>query len=255
MIIFAAALFCLTGYSKGKYNDVKIVMDNLIKAEESFIVSVDAEKSSEDVIKAFNALSSALAILKPQMIELEKKYPELKDEKNTSPELKKVMEKFESINSKVIQTFQVISAKYAGDEKVQNACHELQKAMAKDQTAPDGVSKERYSDVKVALETLIKAEESFITASEKAESAQDIIKAVNALAEIMLKLKPQMVELEKKYPELKNDTNIPSELKELKEKFEVMNVKFAQVMGTVMTKFGSDEKVQKAFQEMISKMQ
>lgn len=118
-----------------------------------------------------------------------------------------------------------------------------------------GCSKGKYSDFKAVMGDLIKSEETFIAAVEKAAVADDIVKAVNGLSDAMANLKPKLTELEKKYPELKDEKNTPAELKTVKDQFEAVNNKFAQSMQTIMTKFGADEKVQKAFQDMMAKAQ
>lgn len=105
------------------------------------------------------------------------------------------------------------------------------------------------------MNELIKAQEDFIAIVNKVSTADGVIIALNTLTDVMVKIKPQMALMEKKYPEIKDEKNSPTELKAIKEHFEIVRLKFVQSMEAVLTKFENNEKVLKAFQDMMSKAQ
>ena len=71
----------------------------------------------------------------------------------------------------------------------------------------------RYADVRDYMEQSIKAQEEYLSAIEKADSAQEIAGALNKFAERFLTLKPKMKVLMEKYPEIASEKELPSELR------------------------------------------
>jgi len=109
----------------------------------------------------------------------------------------------------------------------------------------------KYSDLKPVVKKFNDTTETFINSMEKAEGADAVAAALNALAKEMKTIKAGMDKMEEKYPELKNMSDPPEELgAEAARMQELMGR-----MGTVMMKamqFGDDPKVmeaQKAFEE------
>lgn len=108
----------------------------------------------------------------------------------------------------------------------------------------------RYSEVKSVLVDLIKTQEIFLLTAEKAVKPEEVVMALSALTESLMKLKPKMLEFEKKYPELKQEKYYTSDLKETIDQFNQMNDKFALALQAVMAKWGAYAAVQKAFMDL-----
>lgn len=114
---------------------------------------------------------------------------------------------------------------------------------------------EKYADVKSAMNDIIKLQENYIGSLEKAKDSKEFIAAVKTFGEGMEKLMPKMKELDKKYPEMKNQKEPPAELKPLVEKVEAVSKKMMEVQPAIMTKYMKDKTVQDALKEFAEKMQ
>ncbi len=88
----------------------------------------------------------------------------------------------------------------------------------------------KYSDVKQINKKYIASVEDYIADIEKADNADDAAKAINKFAGSMGELWPKMRAFSKKYPELKDKSNIPEELRESDKKVEEMGRKMAGAM-------------------------
>ncbi len=88
----------------------------------------------------------------------------------------------------------------------------------------------KYSDVKKVNEKYISLMDNYITDIKKADNAEDAAKAINKFADGMEKLWPEMQALAKKYPELKDKSVQPEELKELEKKVSDMSKKMVGAM-------------------------
>jgi hypothetical protein len=113
----------------------------------------------------------------------------------------------------------------------------------------------KYADLKEYLNDSLKAEEDYIAALERANSAKEVAEAITALGNKMEKLAPRADILKKKYPELKtlDRKNLPVELKEEIEKLENMNQQWLTVSMKMM-KYLMDSEVMKANQELAKKV-
>ena len=113
----------------------------------------------------------------------------------------------------------------------------------------------KYADLKEYLNDSIKAEEDYIAALERANSAKEVAVAITALGNKMEKLAPKADILKNKYPELKtlDRKNLPVELKEEIEKLENMNQQWLTVSMKMM-KYLMDSEVMKANQELAKKV-
>lgn len=92
----------------------------------------------------------------------------------------------------------------------------------------------KYSDVKKVNEKYISLMEDYIADIEKADNAEDAAKAVNKFADGMESLWPKMQEFVKKYPELKDKTNPPEELKEIDKRVKDTSKKMVAAMMKLM---------------------
>jgi hypothetical protein len=96
----------------------------------------------------------------------------------------------------------------------------------------------------------------FIAGMEKAETADDVVAAINKLSDGMKDLAPRMKALQENYPELKNMGNqgkLPEEFKEFEEKIKEMGPKMMGLTAKMM-KFASDPKVMEAQKKMTEAM-
>ncbi len=124
LLLFAFAC----GGGGGKYAEAKKIMEETADTMEEFMNSVEKAGSADDVVAAINKFSDSMKKLKPKVEELQKKYPELKNEKEVPEELKPVIERFNSLGSRMMGAMGNI-AKYAADPKVQEAQQKLMEAM------------------------------------------------------------------------------------------------------------------------------
>lgn len=88
----------------------------------------------------------------------------------------------------------------------------------------------KYADVIEVNDKFVSATEKYISAMEKAESGMTVAEAVNDYAEAIEKIAPQMKKMAEKYPELKDRSKIPEELKESSARVEGMEGKMAGIM-------------------------
>ncbi len=92
----------------------------------------------------------------------------------------------------------------------------------------------KYSDVKKVNEKYISLIEDYIADIDKVDNAEDAAKAVNKFADGMEDLWPKMQEFAKKYPELKDKTNPPEELKEIDKRVQDTSKKMVAAMMKLM---------------------
>lgn len=132
LLVFVLALG-LTGFfgckGGGKYADAKEVMADSLKVMESFIGDMDKASDSQAVVKAINAFSKDMADLKPKLQDLEKKYPELKDQAEPPEELKPMVKQMEEMSGKMMNAMMKLM-QYANDPEVQKAQEAMTKLMS-----------------------------------------------------------------------------------------------------------------------------
>ena len=107
----------------------------------------------------------------------------------------------------------------------------------------------KYADAKKVMEESLQTMQDFIGAVEKADSAPEVAAALNAFTKKMNELKPKVMELETKYPELKDETTAPEELKPLMKGMEEFGQRFMGVMMKI-AQYESDPEVKKAMEGM-----
>jgi len=105
----------------------------------------------------------------------------------------------------------------------------------------------KYDDVEAVLDTEIDVMSTFIDDMKSAGSADDVAAAIGTYAEGMEKLVPQLKEITRTYPNLKNGDDIPDDLKAKMDRIEEL---IGQFPGTMMkaTGFMTNPKVQKAWE-------
>jgi len=128
VVVAVGLVGCFGCKGGGKYADAKDVMADSMKAMESFAADMDKASDSQAVVKALNAFSKDMAELKPRLQELEKKYPELKDQANPPEELKPIIKQMEGVSGKFTNALMKIF-QYANDPEVQKAQEAMNKLM------------------------------------------------------------------------------------------------------------------------------
>ena len=111
----------------------------------------------------------------------------------------------------------------------------------------------KYTEIKPIIEKMVVSFEKFINDMEKAENADAVVAGLDAFTEVIKKLAPKMRAIIKKYPELKDETTHPEELKPLLKKMEELGKKMFGVMGKIQ-QFANDPKVKEANQRFMEAM-
>lgn len=114
-----------------------------------------------------------------------------------------------------------------------------------------------YSDAVEINTKFVDAMESYIADIDKAENADDVAEAIEAYAQKVEELAPQMKAIAEKYPEWKDMDKVPEELKPIQEKAKQIA---SQIPNTFMKtmKYMTDAQVRdahKRLQESMVKMQ
>lgn len=103
----------------------------------------------------------------------------------------------------------------------------------------------KYEDVIPIAEKMAKGLELFVTALDKADSAAAVAAALDGYTKVMKELGPVMMELQKKYPELDKDDNVPEELKPVQKNIDVLVKKLGSLFPKIY-KYISDPVVAEA---------
>jgi hypothetical protein len=103
----------------------------------------------------------------------------------------------------------------------------------------------KYGDAKQAMGDMLNSMEKLAADLDKAEDAKAVASALNTFTGAMEKLKPKIQELEKKYPELNDEANLPPELAEYQTKLAEIGPKFGSAMMKIM-QFADDPDVKEA---------
>ena len=108
-----------------------------------------------------------------------------------------------------------------------------------------GCTGSKYADAKKVNKEYMALVQGYIEDLDKTENAQDAAKAINRFADGMKALWPKMKALSEKYPELKDQNNIPEELKEMQAEAAEVGKKMGSSMMKLMP-YMQDPEVQKA---------
>jgi DNA repair ATPase RecN len=112
-------------------------------------------------------------------------------------------------------------------------------------------------DPKSVANAAADAFENLVNDMEGANSADDLVAAINKFADKMKELKPKMKALEEKYPELKNmgkSDEVPAEFKEANERMEKLGPRLISLFGKLQ-KYATDPKVIEAQKKLQEAMQ
>lgn len=88
----------------------------------------------------------------------------------------------------------------------------------------------KYADAKKVMGKFISITNDFASDMEKADDADSTAAAINAYADGMSALSPEMKKIQEKYPEIKDQKNPPEELKELAGQMEEIMPKMMAAM-------------------------
>jgi hypothetical protein len=126
-------IFVIVSCGGGKYSDAVKVMEKYCDAMDSFSDDLNKATSAADAAKAINAFSDSIASIMPEMKDLEKKYPELKSQKEEDmpAELKPVMDRMQK---EIMPKFMGAMGKmqqYMSDPVVQEAYKKMGETMSK----------------------------------------------------------------------------------------------------------------------------
>jgi predicted nuclease with TOPRIM domain len=92
----------------------------------------------------------------------------------------------------------------------------------------------KYSEAEKMNKEYIALLEDYVADIDKADNAKNVAKAMNRFADGMEELMPKIRKLSEKYPELKDRSNPPEELKETQKKAEEIGQKMAGSMIKLM---------------------
>ncbi len=114
----------------GKYADAISLTEEAVDAMENYCTGLEKADNAKDVAAVINKFSDTMAALKPKMDELQKKYPELKNNKDVPEEMKAITKRMEEVVPKMMGASAKMM-KYATDPAVLEATKKMQEAMAK----------------------------------------------------------------------------------------------------------------------------
>ena len=107
----------------------------------------------------------------------------------------------------------------------------------------------KYADANKMNEEYVSLMENYFADLDKAENASDTAKAMNKFADGMAGLWPKMQALSEKYPELKDKSNTPEELKKTQKQVDEVSKKMTGSMMKSM-QYMTDPEVRKAHQRL-----
>ncbi len=108
----------------------------------------------------------------------------------------------------------------------------------------------QYGEVKKTMEKAAKVLETLAKEMDQAEDEKAVASALNKFADELVALQPKMDEFSRKYPELQNPENIPSELKEIMDKVEALERDELKSVYIKAKKYSSDPEVANAMQKI-----
>ena len=112
-----------------KYDDAVPVMKKMIASIESFTVNINKAADGKEIAAAMDQYAKEIKSYAADVVQLMKKYPELKDDKNHPESLKPFTKKFEELSKKLMQLYGKLG-KYMDDPDVKAANERMMKAMA-----------------------------------------------------------------------------------------------------------------------------
>jgi len=100
--------------------------------------------------------------------------------------------------------------------------------------------KNKYGEVKLFFDELVRHQENQIKALEKAENGREAADVFMKNREILTGLIKKGKEFEARYPELQDMNNLPAELKAVSEKLDEISKKYLHITMKIMEKFRND---------------
>ncbi len=113
----------------------------------------------------------------------------------------------------------------------------------------------KYDDAREVLDTQCEMMSDFAVGVENAKDSAEIVTVLEKFQKNAAGAKEQMMAIIEKYPEIKDETNPPEELKAQKKKMEEIGPKFMGAMMKIAKDYGSDPAVQEALQKMQKALQ
>ena len=126
MILFVLICFCYA--CGGNYDDVIKVNEDFVKILEEYSESLQKADNAKDVAAAINDVAADLEKLAPRMKKLQKKYPDLKSQKDLPKRLLESEKNMEKVGENLAGSFMTL-VKYIADPDVQAAQTRFGKAM------------------------------------------------------------------------------------------------------------------------------
>ncbi len=111
----------------------------------------------------------------------------------------------------------------------------------------------KYDDAIEINKDFIKITEEYTQDLEKAESGKAVAKAMDNYSAKFAKLAPKMKEIKEKYPDIKNDKDVPAEFREMEEKAQQAGIKLAGSFMKIL-KYMTDPDVMEAHKKMTQSM-
>ena len=105
----------------------------------------------------------------------------------------------------------------------------------------------KYSDAKPIIEEMAVSLEKFVLGLEKASDANAVAAALDAYSDVIVKLAPKAKAVMEKYPELKEETMHPEELKPLLTRMDDLAKRLAGLFGKI-GQYSEDPKVKAALE-------
>lgn len=103
----------------------------------------------------------------------------------------------------------------------------------------------KYAEVGPVMERMIQANENYVDALEKAETAEEVAAAIDAMTDAMIEMRPAFKAIEEKFPEFLTQEEPPAELKPLNDRLMATMMRMFGVMNKI-AEFESDPLVEAA---------
>jgi hypothetical protein len=111
----------------------------------------------------------------------------------------------------------------------------------------------KYDDVESTLTDYADAMEDYVSQMDRAESSDEVVKAMRGYTEKMKSLAPRLKEMNEKFPELAPGKTFPKELEKISQRMADMGQKVQAAMMKTM-KYMMDPNVQQALTEQSQAM-
>jgi hypothetical protein len=113
---------------------------------------------------------------------------------------------------------------------------------------------ENYADAEVLLKQLISIQKEYIHALKKANKDDEIISAINSFGDSLITLHPKIIEVNKKYPEIRSFNKVPENIFSLLESSKDYNKKVHDITLLIVYRFSYNDNVKKAIDKMHSRL-